>query len=306
MKRFFCKLYSIRLVILLFAIAGLQSCNTKKHISAANDVDKIEPLSEVENINVKKVFDGLVKANYPYKSIVANKVSININKDGDEMSFQSSIRILRDSAAEISVRKFSIPAGKVFFTTDSVYYINNLMREYIASDYELVRAIIDFDFNYCIVQAILSDLMCDPNIEDVDKLHKIFSAYSIDDKYVLTSLKDRKIRKIEEKGQFQKLDAYLRKYDTESMIYRRYEFDKESRRLKSVSYRDLLNNRNLAIEYSNFKEFDNSKELFPRQIDINYGDDKHSINVSVRINKINLDVNYSTDIRIPSNYKKRF
>ncbi|MFV0506186.1 MAG: DUF4292 domain-containing protein [Bacteroidales bacterium] len=293
----------VRVIVVVFVLIGMQSCKTKRQLSVVKtDSDELEAVS-FESLGVKKVLDEIDNSALTYNSIVANKVSITINNGGKENSFQSSIRILRDSVVEVSVRKFSIPAGKIFLTKDSAYYINNLMKEYIASDYDFLKSLIDFDFNYCIVQGILSNLMCDPNLEDVDKLHKIFSAYSAGNEYVIASLKNRKIRKIEEKDQVQKLDIYLKKYGTENVIYRKYKFGRDSKRLKNISYKDLINNRHLEVEYLDFKKVVNSSEIFPHKILLNYEDDKQDLSISLKISKLSLDVDFSPDIRIPTNYK---
>ncbi|MFV0346040.1 MAG: DUF4292 domain-containing protein [Bacteroidales bacterium] len=262
------------------------------------------PLTEADNVRVRKLLGEINDNTLMYKSIVANKLSITINQDGKETSFQSSLRMLKDSVIEVSARKFSIPAGKVYLTKDSVYYINNLQKEYVVSDYELVNALIDCDLDYCFVQAILSNSMCDPNIEDVDKLHKVFSGYETTDRFILTSIKSRKYRKIEERGQYQKLNTYRKKYETERVIYRKYEFDKDALCLRSIAYSDLSSNRNLVIEYSDFKAFEDHPGLFPRKIKLAYKDNEHTVDVFIQINKLSLDAKYSPNIRIPDNYKE--
>lgn len=84
------------------------------------------------------------------------KGQITFNDKNDNLSSGVSIRMRKDSVIWISVLPgLGIEAARMMLTQDSVYMMNRLRKEYIATDYAFLRSKFQVDVNYEAVQAIL-------------------------------------------------------------------------------------------------------------------------------------------------------
>lgn len=79
-----------------------------------------------------------------------------MNDKNDNLSSGISLRIKKDSVIWMSVLPgLGIEAARLKLTQDSVYMMNRLRKEYIATDYAFLRRKLNLDIDFDVVQAIL-------------------------------------------------------------------------------------------------------------------------------------------------------
>lgn len=99
---------------------------------------------------------GRVTVNNLDFNYLSSKGQITYNDKNDNLSSGISLRIKKDSVIWVSVQPgLGIEAARMMLTQDSVYMINRLHKEYIATDYRFLRNKLNVDVNFDVLQAIL-------------------------------------------------------------------------------------------------------------------------------------------------------
>jgi hypothetical protein len=87
---------------------------------------------------------------------LSSKGQITLNDSNDNLSSGVSIRMRKDSVIWVSVQPgLGIEAARMMLTQDSVYMINRLHKEYVATDYSFLRNKFQVDVDFEVLQAIL-------------------------------------------------------------------------------------------------------------------------------------------------------
>jgi len=68
------------------------------------------------------------------------KVRLKFSDNGSTTRASADIRMRKDSVIWMSVRKFGIEGARVMITTDSVYLINRLERQYLVRDFSFIES----------------------------------------------------------------------------------------------------------------------------------------------------------------------
>ena len=99
---------------------------------------------------------GTVEVNNLDFNYFSSKGQITVNDKNQNLSSGVSIRIKKDSVIWVSVQPgLGIEAARLMLTQDSVYLMNRLQKEYVATDYSFLRNKLQVDVNYDIMQSIL-------------------------------------------------------------------------------------------------------------------------------------------------------
>ncbi|WP_276498848.1 DUF4292 domain-containing protein [Pontibacter litorisediminis] len=99
---------------------------------------------------------GAVKVENLDFSYLSSKAQITLNDKNDNLSSGVSIRMQKDSVIWVSVLPgLGIEAARMMLTPDSVYFMNRLKKEYVATDYRFLRSKLQVDVNFEVLQAIL-------------------------------------------------------------------------------------------------------------------------------------------------------
>lgn len=68
------------------------------------------------------------------------KVRLKFSDNGSTTRATADIRMRKDSIIWMSVKKFGIEGARVLITTDSVYLINRLERQYLVNDFSFIES----------------------------------------------------------------------------------------------------------------------------------------------------------------------
>ena len=132
--------YVVRIyaVILFLLMAGMFSCKPGKSL-ASKKIDK--------NLNASTVFDRLAEKNKMHEWF-GMKANANIYFDRNNMGGKVDVRIQKDKAIWMSVRKFGFEISRILITPDSVFVVNRFYKEYYVEPLDKIRKKykIPFDF----------------------------------------------------------------------------------------------------------------------------------------------------------------
>jgi len=125
----------------LLSIAILTGCKKEVVPVAAETVTETVGRVSVKNIEF----------NY-----LTAKGQLKLDESGESVSSGYTLRVKKDSVIWLSVQPgLGIEAARLKITQDSVFMINRLHREYLASDYSYLSEKFKVDMNYNVLQAIL-------------------------------------------------------------------------------------------------------------------------------------------------------
>jgi len=117
------------LLLLFLCLILLTACKTVK----TSDGTALRVRSA--NFLVKKLDQQRLEAEW-----MTAKVRLKLSDNGSTTRANADIRMRKDSVIWMSVKKFGIEGARVLITTDSVYLINRLEREYIVRDFSFIES----------------------------------------------------------------------------------------------------------------------------------------------------------------------
>ncbi|MBC5993802.1 DUF4292 domain-containing protein [Pontibacter cellulosilyticus] len=99
---------------------------------------------------------GRVSVNNLDFNYLNSKGQITYNDKNDNLTSGVTMRMKKDSVIWVSVQPgLGIEAARMMLTQDSVYMINRLHKEYVATDYRFLKSKLNVDVNFETLQAIL-------------------------------------------------------------------------------------------------------------------------------------------------------
>ncbi len=118
-----------QLLFFLLSLLFLTSCKTVK----TSDGTTLRVRSA--NFLVKKLDQQRLEAEW-----LTAKVKLKFSDNGSTTRASADIRMRKDSVIWMSVKKFGIEGARVLITTDSVYLINRLERQYLVRDFSFIES----------------------------------------------------------------------------------------------------------------------------------------------------------------------
>ncbi len=243
------------ILICLIAIVGLSSCNRKVGAIFGNKKDKLEVVDpEFEYLSAKAKF-----------SFDDGKKSVSAN---------ANFRIKKDSLIWMSFSPgLGIEVARALITTENIFILDKLKKEYYEYSYQELSAKYDFDFNFQMIQSVILGNLVEPyQKQRVEKMDNYFM-------YTAS------------KGVY----SYQNYIGTSTMKLEKVQvFDEDTRNAISVNYSDFI--------------FVNS-QIFPNEISavIDYeARNKPNTEVDISYSKMVIeDGPISFPYSVPSKYEKK-
>ena len=174
-------------ITLFFLVIILSSCNLFKKSNTDNNLLNNSSLLEkelIEKINSRNISPDWTSLNS----------KIKVNKEGQEVTINAHIRIKRDSIIWISVKApLGIEIFRTMITSDSIYYMNRMNKNYFIKHISHIREIVKTDVSFAKLQEII---FASPKItvlnsdkENYEILKDIFRVYKIE----LQETEDKKV-----------------------------------------------------------------------------------------------------------------
>lgn len=86
---------------------------------------------------------------------IVTRAKINYSDSRESIRFQANIRIRKDSAIWMNFRKLSIEAARLLITTDSVFLIDRINNQYLATDLGYIHRNFHLPANFQAIQSLI-------------------------------------------------------------------------------------------------------------------------------------------------------
>ena len=162
----------------LLSVIILSSCNLFKKSNIENNLLNDSSLLEKELI--KKINSQNISPDW-----TSLNSKIKVNKEGQEVTINAHIRIKKDSIIWISIKApLGIEIFRTMITSDSVYYMNRMNKNYFIKHISHIREVVKADVSFIKLQEII---FASPNIkalnsdkENYEILKDIFRVYKME------------------------------------------------------------------------------------------------------------------------------
>ena len=256
---------------------------------------------KIKHLSVGRV-TRLVKENsLNYETLSVKKVNLSINNDGKSVSARGYFKIRRDSVIQVSAQKLAIPVGKLEIKTDSFRIVYYLEQENIFGSFEYIRELLGLEVDFEVVQSILTGQLFSIRQDARDNEFRDFTCDIEDDLYKITSITDRKLRKIIRNED--KLERYLNRLDDNHLVKQEIYIDPENFVVRKMIFHDMDSNRSVKFDFSHFEKIDN--QWFPGSINVDLKGEK-TISASMELSKISINDDWNFSFSTSSKYKNKF
>lgn len=263
-------------LLLLFPVLTFFSCKTSRHY---------ELVSPIKEQGPDYLFEQMKKSEFNYKTI-SLKFSAEVESNGENNSFSGNIYIVKDSLMWISIQKFGLEAVRVLITTDSAKMINRINKTYFISDFNKVNELFETDFDFDILQSILTGN--DFNYYERD----VFKAAIELKWYHLSTLGRRKLKK------------YVKSEKEYSMVLiQDLWLDANTFKIVKTTLKEIKtqDRRKIECNYSDFLMIQD--KLFPQKVEFGITDVK-KLKGTLNFTRISPDKVEDFPFNIPSSYTK--
>ncbi len=253
----------------LSAFCFLLGCKTAEKVGT---VEAGAPKEHVE------FFDSMQKQAFQYKTFSA-RTNVDIELPGNSLSSRVDIRMVRDSAFQLSIQPFmGIEVFRLEFNIDTVKVIDRLNKRYVIESYDALKGKTPITFNFYNLQSLFSNRIFIPGEQDIPK--RLYNRFTL-------------------KQEGAQAEAQIR--DAMNMLYI-FMADGEEK-LLSTYITDKSEEYALQWTYSDFRLVDN--QPFPMFMDIqvmNEGEKKGG--AKIHFSKIDNNVTLNINNPMPDKYKK--
>lgn len=272
-----------KVCIVITGVIFCISCKTTSKMQPAPTVKTSVPSLKKENL---RSLAAKIKANTLNYKWISARLSIQLQIDSDEHSFNAYTRIRKDSAIWLSLSKIGIKGDEVLLTQDSVMRIDYLHDTYSRNDYDFINNQLDEDLDYDMVQSV----MLGGNMEFYNDTSKMKS-YFDGKQYIISTIRKRKLRKV----LYRKRPFHSK--DDAQFIF----LDTNTFRITHIRVEDFVNNRTFDAYYSDFQKIDSV--MFPMHIQYVISAEK-TIKINLHYKKVLFKSHEDIPFFIPKKYEQ--
>ena len=138
------------MALFLFALFLFAACRTKK-----DAIDKKRNTDERVDVKTPRTLTELLKENqFDFKWLSA-KFSADMELDGNNESFNGSMRIRKDSVIWMIITKQGFEGARVMITKDSIRFLDKVNKKYFMGTYDTISKMLHTDLDFEIMQSML-------------------------------------------------------------------------------------------------------------------------------------------------------
>ncbi|MGD9929667.1 MAG: DUF4292 domain-containing protein [Mangrovibacterium sp.] len=275
----------------LFLLA-MASCRAPKTLT----VEKLRPLSS------NKLIRSIEENAFDYSSLDIKRIACQYETPDNKTSFRASLKWEQDNYIFMTVSKMNIPVARMLLSPDSVKMVNFLEKNYFLGDYAFLEKFISADIDFDVVQSIITNDVFSYRDDPKDNDFREFVSYTDSGMYVLQSLKNRKLGKIQRKGKEEKIDRYLKKLDEEDFVVQYLYVDPKMFKVRKIILDDPLNSRKVQVDFDNFVPVE--KQLYPGSIDVHFISPENDLKMKLKLSKFSTENDPDINFNIPEKYKR--
>ncbi len=308
------KSYSVRkifsqhyfLVAILLNILLLMSCGRKKDLAV-----KQEPLrNRTAAFLLRKYEDNSYKFDW-----LGMKIDAEYAVLGETQGFKATIRMKRDSMIWISISPaLGIEMIRMIVTEDSLKYISKIPdnKFYFLGGFEEIDKLIGIGIDFDMLQDLFVG-----NALGLDRDEGKFRSETDEGRHLLISKYKRKVRRVVGVDDRRlesdtivvnpndpRYQRTMRRVDEQDdLIVSRYWLEPDRYRLVMSVFNDLINQRTMEINYSDFQE-DNG-QYYPAKCSLLVKKPQGEQQMSFEITKLNSGKSYDFPFEIPEDYIRK-
>jgi hypothetical protein len=273
-------------------LLALASCKAPKTLTT----------TRVKPISANRLIRNVEEHAFDYHNFDIKRISVQYETPDEKTSFRANLQSIRDEYILLSLSKINLPVAKLLLTPDSVKMINYFEKNYLTRDYSYLGSFFNMDIDFDVIQSILTNNVFSCRDDPREQDFREFVSYADSGFYVLQSLKNRKLEKIERKRKEEKIERYLKKFDEENPIIQSLYIDPVNYKIRRVVLYDRVEEETLTISFSEFHPVDN--KLYPGNIHIYFKSPADFLNIKIKLSKLSTHTDEGFSFKIPERYKR--
>ena len=258
--------------------------------------------TRLKPISTNRLIRNMEEKAFDHRYFDIKRITCQYETPHERTSFRASLGFAKDKYILLSLTKINLPVAKVLLTPDSVKVINYFEKTYIAKDYRYLSRFFNADVDFDVIQSVLANEIFSYRDDPRDRDFREFVTYPDSGLYVLQSLKNRKLQKIERKRKEEKIERYLKRLDEESLIIQSVYVDPVYYKIRRIVLDDRGEHKNLTIHFSGFQPVDG--KLYPGEIQVRYQGPGDFLTVKVKLGKLSVQTEQEPGFKIPERYKR--
>ena len=268
--------------------------------TSCKHTEKIAAPKRIKRYSVGKVIKTTNENSLKFETLSVKKFVLSFLNEGKSTTIRGSYKIRRDSIIQIYAQKLAIPVGKIEVDTDSFKMVYFIEQELLVGENNYLGKLLGMDIDFSVLQALLSNKIFSFRQDPRDKDFKEFSCEVEDNMYKISSIRDRKLKKLNRNEE--RLERYRNRSDEESVIKEDIYIDPDSFVVRRMFFNDLTTNRGVKLEFSKYEKV--MDQWFPGMITMRLTGEK-KMELSIELSRISLNDETNFGFSVSPKYKKR-
>ncbi len=261
-----------RTVFIIFCVALfiLAGCRSSKQ-TGTRDSETVR--------SDKELFALLEEQAFQFETLTA-RLNVDLNLPGNQMSSRVDLKMIRDSAFQLSVQPFlGIEIFRIEISRDSLKVLDRMNKRYVAEDYATLKGQIPIAFNYYNLQALFTNQLFLPGEQQISR------------------------------NQYKRFDYAQQGTTTEmhveDLMNLLYTFTADNEgKILSTQIVDPASRYALQWQYTDFR-LTADKQLFPMRMDVQLQKQDNPLGgITLYFSRTQTDTPVQMDFSIPSKYKR--
>jgi hypothetical protein len=273
----------MRLILVVFAaLFFFVGCRSKKEFTEV----KFRPVSE------RQLISQLIDNQPDFYNFFIKRFDGVAEYDGNRFTFKGALSLKNDSQIVISIMPImGIELFKASITTDQIQLIDKTKRQVLEGNLSHLAKQFNLQFGFQAIQSVFSNRIegfeCSTN-----QLFDCLKEYRFEvlkDGYQLQNINERRLSRLERQLNFNR-----------HLIQMHVQAD--NFRLKEMYIKDLHNDGEMRVKYSNFTNFDGF--IFPKNIEIEGNAAGKKVMFSMDISQLEKNSKNDLGFKIPERYER--
>lgn len=246
---------SINVILMVSFLSMMAAC---AHREVTDKPERLEKRKE------KELLVALDSLTMKRPQTLYTKIKCNYSDTNQNISFKTSLRILKDSAIDPLISKLNLPVAGALITPDSVLIANKMNHCFIKKDLSYFKETFNVDFSYKNIEELILGLPID--FDTTQKYFQINDPFN----YIISSAKKREIRR-ELRGRNERERNNVRpnrreNEDTDENVIIQYFLNKDLRSVKRIFLDSPDDTTTINIDYLSRDSVENY--LIPNEVHI--------------------------------------
>lgn len=239
---------------------------------------------KLERVKTGELLEAMDRLSAYRPGTFYTKINTNYQDTTTQVSFKTSLRIVKDSAIGALIKYAAIPIANAIITLDSVLIVNKRSKCYTKESFAYLKEKFDISFDYKNIEELLYGMPLAYDSEQ--KYFQIHDPFH----YIISTHKKRNIRKSDRKEKFH--DDIIFKYflRDDLLAVERMEVDSKE------------DTTHIVIDYLTHQLVDSI--LMPEDVVIQIRTPRNLIRISMNYSKVELNVPQDLFFVIPESYEE--